>query len=276
MILNHYFKELLTFSFSLDIQTFNLTKKIFMKKLLFIPFLISLFHINTVHAGCWDMFRKADPVHIAVEMGNVEKLKKLIEEKFDLEVLDAEGRAPIHRAAANALVPYRDARFDPKIMQLLIDAGVDVNIKDKDGKAPLHHASEELKATALLIKHGANVHAVDLKGRAPIHYASFSTNGRLFFKNGAEDNLGVVQLLIDAGADVNARDADGETPLHFARHSKRVLELLLDHDAEMEALNKKGKIPRIIRDNPVLDLLEDGFNVKRFYRFSDNKDRPFT
>ena len=152
-----------------------------MKKLLFIPFLISLFHINTVHAGCWDMFR-TDPVHTAVRKLNVKELKRLIKAKSDLNVFDNRGRTPLHRAAMNEPGFRNDTSFNPKIMQLLIDAGVDPNIKDKHGETPLHYAADaDPYATALLIKHGAEVNAVSSDGSTPLHYAGYSRGCKITY-----------------------------------------------------------------------------------------------
>ena len=159
-----------------------------MKKLLLIPFLISLFHINTVHAGCWDMFR-TDPVHTAVRKLNVKELKRLIEAKSDLNVFDKKGRTPLHRAAKNEPGLRNDTSFDPRITQLLIDAGVDINIEDKKGRTPLYYASNNPYVTEFLLKHGAKVNVVDSEGSTPLHYAEYREVVRLLIKYGAKINV---------------------------------------------------------------------------------------
>ena len=58
-----------------------------------------------------------------------------------------------------------------------------------------------------------------------------------------ENTEKVVKLLIDAGADVNAKNNDGKTPLHIIKKSETIAQMLIDAGADVNAKNKKGYTP---------------------------------
>ena len=160
-----------------------------MKKLLLIPFLISLFHINTVHAGLisrceaqyntamYNLLTPLTPIYNAIRMGNVEKVKNLIEEgKFDVNTGDKNGRTPLFLAV----------RVDNlEVVQLLIDAGANVSARDADGATPLHYVRNNAEIAELLIKNGAEVEVEDNWGRYPIYGVVSKKVAEVLFKHGA-------------------------------------------------------------------------------------------
>ena len=102
---------------------------------------------------------------------------------------------------------------------------------------PLHSAAnfEKVEAVRKLIEYGADVDAGDEDGWTPLSWASRGDH----FKDGS-----VLRLLLKCGANVNARaDDDGFTPLHRASKNGalEVVRLLLEHGADVEAVNKDGK-----------------------------------
>jgi len=82
------------------------------------------------------------PLHYAALAGDASKVKELIEDGWDVNVIDGNGETPLHYA------------FNVEVAELLIKAGADVNAVDYYGSTPLDKAaSEELKN--FLIENGA-------------------------------------------------------------------------------------------------------------------------
>lgn len=57
----------------------------------------------------------------------------------------------------------------------------------------------------------------------------------------AQKRSEVVLELLKGGADIDAQDDKGNTPLHLSRWQKEMVQLLLDHKANVDAVNKSGK-----------------------------------
>jgi ankyrin repeat protein/peroxiredoxin len=100
----------------------------------------------------------------------------------------------------------------------------------------LHRAARagNLKQVQALIAEGAPVNIRNALGGTPLHDAAWS---------GEKE---VAAYLISMGADVNARHAEGgSTPLHYAvlTNHPDVVEVLLDHGANVKALYKTSQSP---------------------------------
>lgn len=102
----------------------------------------------------------------------------------------------------------------------------------------------------------------DSDGRTPLHIAVLDE----------EADLKIVKAIVAAGSDVNAADRQGFTSLHFAARDGRdkIVSLLLDHNAEVDALDSWGNTPlfRCVMSQPVntkiaRQLLEAGANPKK-------------
>ena len=185
---------------------------------------------------------KVSDFHLAAYMGDIEKLKKYIQDGTDINLQDECNSTALH-AAANSrkkeVVDFlinKGAHVDAKdklsmtplfyaamqnhrnIVDLLLAKGADVNAKDEDGYTLLHHAIWEINkdAVELLINNGAKLNIKAGDGNTPLMNAIWMHNKE------------IVELLISKGADVNAEDKDGHTPLYWAnmQDSKDIIELL--------------------------------------------------
>ena len=89
------------------------------------------------------------PLHEAVRDGDLPQVKKLLDQKANVNATDAARRTPLHYAAANGEV---------SIARLLISYGADVDSQDRQGNTPLHYAATNCYYAigALLIKAGAS------------------------------------------------------------------------------------------------------------------------
>lgn len=158
---------------------------------------------------------------------DVATVRKLIDEKVDLNAPGADGTPALHwlvrvddfetarrliRAGADASKPNRygvtpmslaAANGNAQMIALLLEAGADANVVDKQGETALMTATRvgTLDAVKTLLDRGATVDARD---------PAFAQTALMLGVR--EDHPDVVKLLIDRGADVNAQTRTGPTP----------------------------------------------------------------
>ncbi|MDD5057330.1 MAG: ankyrin repeat domain-containing protein [Sideroxydans sp.] len=134
---------------------------------------------------------------IASAKGSDDVVKMLLESGAKTDVRDMKGYSALHWAAYNG---------HGNVAKLLLDHGVNPNQQCKVGWTPLMLAAARghLVASAYLIAFGGDVNQVSEDGSVALHRAC---------QNG---HLAVVKLLIEKGADRQARQKDGSSPLNLA------------------------------------------------------------
>ena len=110
-----------------------------------------------------------NPLHAAVNSGNFEVLRKLIE--YDPAAINAgedDGWTPLFWAS------YAHNFQDGSVLRLLLENGADINAQDEDGRTPLYFASfnGKLETVRLLLEHGADVEAKAKNGRTALQRAA--------------------------------------------------------------------------------------------------------
>ncbi|MFB0552620.1 MAG: ankyrin repeat domain-containing protein [Phycisphaerae bacterium] len=195
---------------------------------------------------------KIPAFHLAAYLGDIEKLKKCLQDGIDINSQEDFGSTVLHLATnlgKKDIVEFlisRGAQVDAKdtigvtplyyaamhnyedIADLLLAKGADANAKDKDGYYTLLYYAiwdSSKDAIKLLISKGANVNVKDDYDYTPLVYAIW------------EDDKDMVELLISKGADVNAVDKDGLTPYYWAamQGRKDLVELLTAKGAAPES-----------------------------------------
>jgi ankyrin repeat protein len=156
-----------------------------------------------------DLLNQRDPfngntaLHSAAEMGNLEVVKYLIDEKgVDVNQANKDGERVLHLAAG-----------DLEVVKYLIDEKkVDINQFDRFGQTTLHYAARNrnLEVVKYLIdEKKVDVNQADKWGRTALHYAT--------------GDLEVMKYLIDEKlVDVNQATKDDITALHFAAQEGHV------------------------------------------------------
>jgi pectate lyase len=152
---------------------------------------------------------RVSSIHIAAQLGDLERVKAFLEEGIDVNAKDENGDTPLHIAAEQ---DYND------IASLLIDQGGNVNARNQKNYTPLYNAisNSNKDLVGLLIGKGADVNATNRMRQTPLHWACLRGNKEL------------AELLIAKGADANAKDGRGQTPLDIAqrRGGTGIIELL--------------------------------------------------
>ena len=202
----------------------------------------------------------------AIENGNTELVKELIDNGVNVNAEDNETFIPLHYAVQNE---------QTEIVKMLLQHGGDAKKAERMGMTPFCLAvmrAEEDGGTMArsMLENGVDINAECDKGFAEIHYLCGICDDaavvKFMLENGANVNahascngatalhlavrnshLEVAKLLIDNGADVNAVDEEGLTPLHYcARYTQddtEMAKLLIDNGADLQAESKAGTIP---------------------------------
>ena len=140
----------------------------------------------------------SEALHLAVRMGHLDEVKRLITEGVPVDARDALGSTPLLDAAWTG---------ETEIAQFLIDHGADVNAHHAESKStPLQYAvlTGRAKMAKLLLKAGADPAILYRDGQSLLHVAA------------ARGYAPIIDLLVQFKADVQALDATGNTPLDSA------------------------------------------------------------
>lgn len=197
---------------------------------------------------------KVPPLQMAAYRGNLQEIKRLLQEGSDIDshndfpatalnIAVASGQQEVAAflinkgAAVNIeflLLAVGHGHQD--IANLLIAKGVDVNAKDSRNMTSLHYAAwnGHLSIAEMLISKGADINAKNNYGATPLITAS---SGR---------KKEMVKLLIAKGANVNAAQDNGYTTLFIEIRNghKDIVELLLTHGANVNVKeNWQGRTP---------------------------------
>ncbi|CCF47418.1 calcium/calmodulin-dependent protein kinase type 1B [Colletotrichum higginsianum] len=158
------------------------------------------------------------PLHTASKYGQIERVRRFVEEGADFTLAISSGSTPLSLASSNG---------HPDVVKLLLDKGASCNVVNNSGWTPLCAALSggHCEVAKLLILNGADVTAAISDGGTPLHVA---------VSNGYPD---VVKLLLERGADPNAATNEGWTALSWAsdRGNVDLVKLLLDWGANSNA-----------------------------------------
>ncbi|CAG9761171.1 unnamed protein product [Ceutorhynchus assimilis] len=136
-------------------------------------------------------------LHYAAEKGNVETTTKLLKLKAFPNVLNAEGRTPLHLACQHKHLV---------VVKLLLQNKALINARDYRGETPISLAvrNQDLAIIKLLISEGADI-ASRNNIKATLLHVSAEVGDR-----------GLVEFFISEGFDVNFQTVCGDTPLTLA------------------------------------------------------------
>jgi hypothetical protein len=173
----------------------------------------------------------------AAALGDRDALIKLLDLGLPIQSVDAQGADALLRAAGSG---------HASLIHLLLDRGADPARAAPSGATPLSAAVTARRddAVAALLDRGVAVDSPLPTGGTPLMIAA-----ALGFPE-------IVARLLARGAQVNASDERGTRSLHAAAQfafrssetdsAKRVLQLLLEHGADVNAVNASGQTPLLL------------------------------
>ncbi len=212
------------------------------------------------------------PLHIAAAHVNMDMLAWLISQGANIEARDKLGETPLHKTTQ---IPSHDA------IGGLLSLGADLEAKNSNGATVLHKMAEsgKHKMAKYLLTRGANEKAKNNQGQTPIDLAfagkhkdtidvlleaeklrKFTSPPTIhgvhggFIRNTTwldiavmNNDLHMAKRHLALGESVNQVIPDqGEaTPLHkaVAQQNPKMVKLLLDHGAKVDAVNSGGETP---------------------------------
>ena len=201
-------------------------------------------------------------LHAASYSGNVEIARLLLDHGADPEA-NAEGDRgdkPLHQVSAGK---YKSPEDGVRVAQLLLERGADISTRRDDDQTPLHVASyfRNVEIVCLFLDHGADpeANAEGSVGEKPLHRVSYGDSEY----GSPENGVRVAQLLLERGADVSTRRNDQWTPLHVASHLGEfgIVQVLIDHDAEVDAVDDFGKTPLHEVSQGIYESQEEGVRI---------------
>jgi hypothetical protein len=152
---------------------------------------------HRIDAGIPDKpLRTHSLMHIAVARGDTEATDKFLKAGLPVDLLAADGLAPLHWAFV---------RKDTAMASFLMDRGSPVDVRSAEGATPLmtEVQSGDLIKIKFLLDASADVNAVDSRGFNSLHRAA------------EKGNVNVVKLLLNHNARTDIT-AQGHTALSFA------------------------------------------------------------
>ncbi len=186
------------------------------------------------------------PIADAAMNGDAATVRTLIEQKADVNALQADGATAIQWAV------YRD---DLEMADMLIAAGANTKLANREGATPLYLASLRGSAPMIekLLKAGGDPNQLGPEGETPL---------MLVARTG---NLDAIRLLLEHHADVNAKDKlRGTTALMWATEQvhPEAVKLLVEHGATVGvATNIDTRNSRNNLANTVTQRLRSSFGA---------------
>jgi ankyrin repeat protein len=202
-------------------------------------------------------------LHWAVWHDDAETVRLLIKAGADVKAANRYGVTPLVLACQNG---------SGEIVELLLAAGADPNAGLRGGETPLLIAARtgRLRPVEVLLAHGAKVDARERKGQTALMWAA------------AEGHTPVVEALLKAGANLNEKLPSGFTALTFAvrQGNTRAALALVAAGADVNGVLRPDRVNGPLRGkvtSPLLLAVENGhfeLAVELLKKGADPNARP--
>jgi uncharacterized protein len=189
------------------------------------------------------------PLGYAAQSGQTVLVDLLLQQGAPVDARNLAGSTALYGAAENDRAA---------VVGRLLASGADPNLAGRSGVTPLAAAAFKgnKPIVDLLLANGSKPNEVDATGKSAIIYAAVQINARygndltvLMWAAGYADGAGVldaknvVKLLLDRNADINAVDDRGRTALMIAAELDHaaIVDMLLEHGADRSITDKQQK-----------------------------------
>ena len=196
---------------------------------------------------------------LACHQGNIDAMCTLVNAGADPNIKDSDDKTCLHRVVHGGSRKY--------ILQAIIDHGADVNAVNNEGATVLMLVCEagQKEVVNIFLRAEADTSIVDVHGDTCLHKllhrecdqetlqmlldhgvpvnATNKNQQTAYMLASHQGNIDAMCALVDAGADPNITDSWGNTSLHLVAQGgsgKHVLEKLMEHGANVYAMNNEG------------------------------------
>lgn len=176
----------------------------------------------------------------SIEEGNINKIRKCLEEGAEINREDNNGWTPLHYTANKKTEAQ-------ELVKLLVERGANINATTNDGDKPLHIASSH--AHTKVVKFFIDEKGLDINDQGkdnwtPLHHA---------VNKGSSD---LVKFLIKKEADIYAENSNSVTPLDLAQQlpqgesNRQEVKAMLQGKALIDAIRKNdiSKVRKYIQN----------------------------
>jgi len=201
------------------------------------------------------------PLHLAILKRDLKKVKSLINDGADINLISFNEGSPLHLAASirKKFLSIR-SRHDLELIRSLLVRGADVHAVRRNAGTPLHDACAKgrIDVAELLLASSANINSqAENSHLTPLHYAVKNDQQemvRFLLSKGAKVNL-IADYVPPTGTPRAFTDC-GMTPLHIAARDgySNIVLMLLKAGADIGI--KVGITDELRRDNQSLTALE--------------------
>ena len=201
----------------------------------------------------------------ACHEGNLDVMNVLLNAGANTHISDDDGDNWLHHAACGDC--------SKEVLQTILDHGADVNTTNENNTTSLMYACHKGSTDVInvLLNAGADHRISNANGYTWLHYASVGdcskevlhailnygadinaaskNNETALMKACERGNIDVMNVLLNAGANPHISDDDGDNWLHYAAYgdcSKVVLETIIDHGVDVNAVNKYNQTALLI------------------------------
>ncbi|MEM7184937.1 MAG: ankyrin repeat domain-containing protein [Spirochaetota bacterium] len=195
-------------------------------------------------------------IHDAVAKGDLQKVRRLLQNGADSNSKNELGETPLHVAIQSEKIA---------IIRYLLAKGADIEARTYKGHTPLHYASStnNVKIAKILLAKGANLEAKDLKGDNALATAIVGGEKMVLFflrKGISLTSTGALKIhplhwfsqygynkavafVLAKGVSVNIRDTEKNIPLHYAINGGHIttVKMLLRKGADVGVKDKSGQ-----------------------------------
>jgi ankyrin len=184
------------------------------------------------------------PLHVATRYPCSRAVRILLKHGANIHARNKADQIPLQNLLAD-ISDDGPGTYAIDVIRSFLEHGMDVDSSMNGSHSTMLHMASywrNLELIQLLLNHGANINAQSTEDQTPLQ----KLGANIWDHRPQDDEIEIIRLLLDRGADADSSmDSNHSTMLHWALYwqSNKLIQLLLDHGANINAPNKKYQTP---------------------------------